>query len=157
MIVNSAVFGEMDVDVHAVYNIPGGLLGFEDQEKYALITKQDEDVTLKWFQAVEDVVPCFVVFDPFDIIEGYDPIVEPSDLKHLGCKTFEELTFLVIAVVPEDMTQTTVNLKSPIILNKSNQLARQVILANRDYPVRFSLFPQPAFEEPAVAAESPAE
>jgi flagellar assembly factor FliW len=81
------------------------------------------------------------VFDPFEIIEGYDPIVENSDLRFLGCKDASDLRFFVIAVVPDDITKITVNLKSPIVVNKQDRRARQVILANSDYPIRFPIFP----------------
>ncbi len=143
MLVNTAVLGPVEVSADNIFHLPEGLYGFEGKSDYALITKQDEDVTLKWFQAVDSSVPCFVVFDPFEIVEGYDPVVEPSDLQYLNCKDASELLFLVIAVVPEDISGITVNLKSPIVINKRERRARQVILANQDYPIRFPLFPQP--------------
>lgn len=139
MIVNTAVFGPMEVDSENIYSMRDGLYGFGPMGDFALISKTDDDVTLMWFQAVEQQVPCFVVFNPFDIIEGYDPEVELSDLKALGCSDADELDFLVIAVVPEDITKITVNLKSPIALNNKNNAARQVILSNKDYPIKFSL------------------
>ena len=142
MLVNTAVLGPVEVSMDHIFHLPEGLYGFERKGDYALITKEDEDVTLRWFQAVDSSVPCFVVFDPFEIVEGFDPIVEPSDLQYLGCKDASDLMFLVIAVVPEDIGGITVNLKSPIVINKREKRARQVILANRDYPIRFPLFLQ---------------
>lgn len=142
MLVNTAVLGPVEVSMDHIFHLPEGLYGFERKGDYALITKEDEDVTLRWFQSVDSSVPCFVVFDPFEIVEGFDPIVEPSDLQYLGCKDASDLMFLVIAVVPEDIGGITVNLKSPIVINTRKKRARQVILANRDYPIRFPLFLQ---------------
>ncbi len=142
MLVNTAVLGPVEVSMDHIFHLPEGLYGFERKGDYALITKEDEDVTLRWFQSVDSSVPCFVVFDPFEIVEGFDPIVEPSDLQYLGCKDASDLMFLVIAVVPEDIGGITVNLKSPIVINTREKRARQVILANRDYPIRFPLFLQ---------------
>lgn len=139
MQINSTVFGPVDVDVCDVYHLPDGLLGFDGIYHYALIQKQDEDITLRWFQAVDSSHPCFVVFDPFDIVDGYAPMVEPADLKALRCTDPSDLEYLVIAVVPEDVAKSTVNLKSPIAINRRENIARQVILANPDYPIRFSL------------------
>lgn len=139
MLVNSVVFGPIEVGNNQIYSMPEGLYGFGDVGDFALITKQDDDVTLMWFQSVESEVPCFVVFNPYEIIEGYKPVIEPSDLRAIGCKRESELEFLVIAVVPEDVTKITVNLKSPIVLNHKNNTARQVILTNKDYPIKFSL------------------
>lgn len=147
MRIHSAVFGEIDIDDSSVYDIPNGLFGFEGVSRYALVTRQDEDVTLMWLQSVEAQMPCFVVFDPFEVIDGYEPILETSDLKALKASSQAELRFLVIAVVPDDVSQTTVNLKSPVVLNAAQHTARQVILKNPDYPIRFFL------AEPAVAVQ----
>lgn len=141
MNINSAVFGPVEVDPQNIFHLPDGLYGFEEKGDFALITKQDEDITLMWLQAVDSNVPCFVVFDPFELIDGYDPIVENGDLKFLGCKSASDLRFFVIAVVPDDIAKITVNLKSPVVVNKHDRRARQVILANADYPIRFPLFP----------------
>ena len=140
MLVNTGALGPVEVSPDHIFHLPEGLYGFEGKGDYALITKQDEDVTLRWFQSVDSTVPCFVVFDPFEMIDGYDPIVEPSDLNYLNSQDFSDLLFLVIAVVPEDIRGITVNLKSPIVINKRERLARQVILSNRDYPIQFPLF-----------------
>ena len=140
MLINTAVMGQIDVDTEQIFHMPDGLYGFERESKYALITKQDEGVTLMWFQAVGENSPCFVVFNPFDIIDGYDPVLEASDLRFLGADDIDDLLFFVIAVVPEDISQITVNLKSPIAVNKNDRRARQVILANREYPIKFPLF-----------------
>jgi flagellar assembly factor FliW len=143
MLICSAVFGEIEVGDDNLYQVPGGLFGFDDVRDYALVTRQDEDITLRWFMAASAQVPCFVVFNPYDIINGYEPEMEPSDLKALGAKNPGELDFLVIAVVPEDITKITLNLKSPIALNPKERRARQVLLRN-DYPFKFPLVESPA-------------
>lgn len=139
MLVDTAVFGPQEIGNEYIFSMPDGLYGFDSSSEYALVTKQDDDVTLMWYQAVDSAHPCFVVFNPFEIIEGYEPIVEASDLRALGCSKSSALKFLVIAVVPEDFTKITVNLKSPIAINPENHVARQVILANKEYPIKFPL------------------
>ena len=140
MHIHSAVLGPVEVENENIFHLADGLFGFEREGDYALVTKQDEDITLMWLQAVDSNVPCFVVFDPFEIIDNYTPVVEKADLRFLNCESVSDLRFLVIAVVPEDITQITVNLKSPVVVSKKDLNARQVILANRDYPIKFSLF-----------------
>lgn len=141
MLINTAVFGSIEVKKENIFSVPEGILGFEDSFEYALITKQEQGVTLRWFQAADSEIPCFVVFDAFEIISDYSPVIEASDLRALGCKKDSDLTYLVIAVIPDsdDISEITVNLKSPIVLNRKNNIARQVILANPGYPIRFPL------------------
>lgn len=140
MLIETAVFGPIEVEEDNIFHMPDGLYGFDESNDYALITKQEEDVTLMWFQAVDATVPCFVVFNPVEVIDGYDPLVENTDLRALDCKDSADLEFLVIAVVPDDLTHITVNLKSPVALNRKNKKARQVILSNKEYPIKFPLF-----------------
>ena len=45
----------------------------------------------------------------------------------------------LITVIPEDLRRSTVNLKSPVIVNPSSMVAAQVIL-DEDLPIRFPLF-----------------
>ena len=140
MLINTAVLGQVDVDPNNIFHLPGGLYGFERASDYALITKQDEDFTLMLFQSVEGLAPCFVVFNPYDIFEDYTPAMEAGDLKALGVSGVDELSFFVIAVVPEDVHEISVNLKSPIAVNRKKKMARQVILSNTDYPIKYPLF-----------------
>ncbi|GHU80854.1 hypothetical protein FACS1894191_6990 [Clostridia bacterium] len=140
MLINTAVFGEVDVGEEYLFDMPDGLFGFDLSGKYALITRKDDDVTLMWYQAAGSAVPCFVVFDPYEIVNGYEPVLEKSDLKALEVTSGSELDFLVIAVVPDDISKITVNLKSPIAVNKKKKIARQVILQNAKYPITFALY-----------------
>jgi flagellar assembly factor FliW len=138
MQIHSSVFGEMEVAEDQIYKVPSGLYGFEDIDEYALISKQEGDVALLCFQATKAPVPCFVVFDPFDIAVGFEPDMEPADLRALAVQSHKELRFLVLAVLPEDLSKATVNMKSPLAINEKEGTARQVILRN-DYPIRFPL------------------
>lgn len=139
MLIDTAIFGQIEIDESAIYHMPLGLYGFDNGGDFAVIEKQDDDVTLRWFQSTGAVVPCFIVFDPFELIDGYEPEMERADLKALACEDVRDLQFLVISVVPDDISRITVNLKSPIVLNKKNRLGRQVILANPDYPISYPL------------------
>ena len=152
MLINTAILGEMEASDDNIFDIPEGLLGFDNINKYALITKQDEDVTLRWLQSVNSIVPCFVVFDPFEIINGYEPVLEKHDIKALRAKEDTKLDFLVIAVVPDEIEKITVNLKSPVVINRSEGIARQVILQN-EYPIKFPLSGQEQDSESKVELE----
>ena len=140
MQLNTAVLGKVEVGEDSVLYLPEGLYGFEYERDYALITRQDEGVTLMWLQAVGAPAPCFVVFDPMEVASGYAPKLESDDLRSLEAGSEEELSFLAIAVVPEDVSQISINLKSPIAVNRRNKKARQVILTGQDYPIKYYLF-----------------
>jgi len=140
MIIHTPVLGKVEVEPDNLFHFPDGLYGFEEASEYALITKQEDGAVLRWLQIVGKPAPCFVVFDPYEIVTGYAPELEPGDLRFLGAKDRSELIFFVIAVVPKDIAGITVNLKSPVAVSKKSRTAKQVILQNRDYPIKFPLF-----------------
>ena len=139
MQVNTAIFGSLDIAAENILEMQHGPLGFDEYRQYALLEREDQGVVFRWLQATDNESICFVVFDPYEVITGYSPELERRDLKELGCSRPEDLRYYAIAVVPEDYTKATINLKSPIAVNPVTNVAKQVILQNVDYPIRFPL------------------
>ena len=139
MQVKTALFGHVDISNNNIFEMPQGPLGFDEHCRYALLEREDQGVIFRWFQATDNESLCFVVFDPNEIITGYSPEPETRDLEQLGCKHPNDLRYFAIAVIPEDYMQATINLKSPIAVNPVTRIAKQVILQNVDYPIRFPL------------------
>jgi flagellar assembly factor FliW len=147
MVVNTAIFGTVNVDEENILHMPFGPFGFDEYKTFALLEQEDDGAVFRWLQSTEEENPCFVVFDPNELVADYRPEVENSDLRALGCRRISELKFYVIAVVPDDFRKTTVNLKSPIAVNPDTNVAMQVILANVDYPIRFPLLDEASMRE----------
>lgn len=139
MLIHSAVFGPVDVNEAEIITMDCGPFGFEDYKKYVIIEHEDNGVILRWLQSSESSYPCFVLFDPLDIVVGYRPRIDFKACKLLDCNDVSDLKTYVIGVVPDDYTKATVNLKSPIIFNPANYKAAQVILYDQDYSMRFPI------------------
>ena len=56
-----------------------------------------------------------------------------EDLHSLEIEHEEDVVRLVVAVIPEELLQTTVNLKAPIIINHKRMTGKQIVLSNSDY------------------------
>jgi flagellar assembly factor FliW len=95
-----------------------------------------------WLQSAEDTTPCFVVFDPTIIDGNYEVMLTGSEKKLLEIEDDSDLKYLVIAKVPENFRDTTVNMKSPIVINNDKNLAAQFILP-QDYPFRLPIYKDP--------------
>jgi flagellar assembly factor FliW len=130
-------FGVMEIDQKDVICFPGGIFAFEDATEFALIKNEGPSMVL---QCVKREDPRFVVFEPSDLVEGYSPELPGEVLKTLQAGSAKELGLLVIAVVPENIRDMTVNLKSPIVWNREKRIAAQVILDSSVYPVRYRVF-----------------
>ena len=92
-----------------------------------------------WLQSVNSSSLCFIVFDPELIDEGFTVVLNESERKLLDIQDDSEIRCLVIAKVPENYKETTVNMKSPIVINSRNNRAIQVILP-MDYPFRLPIY-----------------
>lgn len=142
MEVNTRDFGIVTVDDDAVYEFDEGLYGFEDAKRFAIFEKAIEDVSFLYLQATDSIVPCFLVFEPWDLHRDYNPILTKEDLELCRVDSIDDLIFLVIASVPDMVAELSINIKSPVVLNPKTRKARQVILQNPEYTVRYFPFQQ---------------
>ncbi len=139
MVIETRDFGPLEIQEDDIVHFPSGIYGFDDSRRFALLDT-GSSAGVMHLQCVEAPTPRFIVLDPFAILEDYAPEVPEEAMKKLRVDSAEDLSLLVIAVIPEDLNAATVNLKSPIAINFKEHLGMQVILGNRDYPVRFRLF-----------------
>jgi flagellar assembly factor FliW len=139
MLIETRDFGPIEIQEDDIVHFPSGIYGFEDSKRFALLDT-GSSAGIMHLQCVDAPTPRFIVLDPFAIVEDYAPEVPEEALIKLRANSVEELSLLAIAVIPEDLNASTVNLKSPVAINFKEHLGMQVILGNRDYPVRFRLF-----------------
>jgi len=132
-------FGEIEVEEKDVYEFPQGLYAFEDNKRFAVLSPLGEDVYPMWLQSLDDPDLCFIVFNPTLIDSGFTLTLEEGERKTIGLEKNDDVAALVIAKVPADYKHTTVNMKSPIVINKAQRKAMQVILPN-DYPFRMPIY-----------------
>ncbi|HML37261.1 MAG TPA: flagellar assembly protein FliW [Bacillota bacterium] len=133
-------FGTVEVEEDAVYEFPDGIYGFEEDTRFAVFSRPFEGFSFLYLQSMENSVPCFLVFEPWDLHPDYRPAMSEEDLMACGAGSIDDLIFLVIATVRERAEDLSVNIKSPVVLNPKTRKARQVILQNPDYPVRYLPF-----------------
>lgn len=130
-------FGSVEVDEQAVLEFRAPIFGFDELTKYALLSDEETGPGILWLQALEDAEVCFILLDPAELGIDYMPRLPDDARKLLDLEGPASLR--VVAVVPQDFKDTTVNLKSPIVINDQKRLAAQVIL-DEDYPIRMHVF-----------------
>lgn len=138
-IVNTRDFGEIKVNETDIITFPNGLFAFEDMKEFILITPKGEDEFPMWLQSVESADLCFIVFDPQKIFDSFKPKLDKNTLSLLQIDDLSKARFLSIAVIYDDYIKTTINLKSPIVINAEKLIGAQVIL-DESYPFKHPLF-----------------
>ncbi|NCC86413.1 MAG: flagellar assembly protein FliW [Clostridia bacterium] len=130
---------DLQINQKDVIHFKEGVPGFEKFKDYVLLQEQEIPFVMT-LQSIDAEFPSFVVIDPYAFIQNYNPKLSKKDLKYFECEKEEDLRVLLITVVPKKLEEAVVNLKSPIIINAKTNKAKQFILENTDYPIRYRLF-----------------
>lgn len=128
-----------DTGADNIISFREGILGFEDIHEYKLYHEDDENIIWS-LQAAESDTPSFIVVDPYTVCPDYRPELTKDDLGYFGETDTANLCFLVIAVIKSETEDSVVNLKAPIVIDINTKQAKQIILDNSQYPIRYKLF-----------------
>ena len=142
MIVNTKIFGEVDIEDNKIIEFNGGIIGFPQLTKFALIYDEEKGVGagIRWLQSMQDENFAMPVMDPLVVQKDYNPEIEDELLKEMGDLKEDNLLVLVTVTVPSDLTKMSVNLRGPIIINSDNRKACQVIVEGESYQVKFPVY-----------------
>lgn len=133
-------FGEIEIDESEIIYFNDGLLGFENIKEYVVIPNPDSEVPFSWLQSVDEPGLAFVITSPFLFIKDYEFDIPDKVVKELELKDHKDIIIYSIAVVPENIEEMTLNLKGPIIVNRNNKSAKQIVLENNEYTLKYKIF-----------------
>ena len=146
MILETTKFGEVEIDEAEIIEFLVGPYGFEELTEYTLLV--EEDSPFFWLQSISDPDLAFLVSEPWNFYEDYGFNLADQVKEKLQLENKEQVFVVNMITVPNDEPEKmTMNLKAPIIINKDDRLAKQIILEETDYPVKYDLME----EEEALA------
>ena len=128
-------------EVHSdnIFTFPEGILGFEDIREYVFLMNE-KVAPFMFMQALDDSNLSFVCIEVFKICPEYNIFLPSSTVETLDIKDANDVIVVSLVTVRKEVTETTANLMSPIVINLKNSKAQQVILENSEYPVRFKVW-----------------
>lgn len=116
-----------------------GMFGFEQYKKYVPFPVNEDSDAMLYLQCVENMDLAFVLMNPFYLDSNYMPKLSTYDMQSIGAEKEDIISYYVICVMKEDTSESTVNLKCPIIVNSVTREAKQVILEEGEYQFRHPL------------------
>lgn len=142
MLIHTKVFGEVEITEDKIITFPGGIIGFPDLQRFTLLHDEEQGVSagIRWLQSLDEPGFAMPVMDPLVVKTDYDPMVDDELLAGIGEITPDNLLVLVTVKVPSDLTQMSVNLQGPIVINVDERKACQIIVDSSKYPVRFPIY-----------------
>ena len=140
MQVKSTRFGEQEIDEAKIILMPGGMLGFPQEERFVLLTPTKPGPFL-WLQAVDNPDLAFVVVDAKEYFPNHTFELTEDEFKSLELVDAQsEVIFLLVVTMAPKPCDVTVNLQGPIVLNPDRMLARQIVLDGAGYASRHPFF-----------------
>lgn len=151
MVVNTRVFGEVDIAEDRIITMPGGIIGFPDLQRFALMYNNEKsDGRIGWFVSIDEPSFALPVMDPLIVDPVYNPEVEDELLNPIGGYSAEDMLILVTMTIPKgNLEGMTVNMKAPIIVNAVTRKGTQLILEDDKYWIK-----TPAYEKLKAIKES---
>ncbi len=131
--------GEIEYTEDEIISFPDGIFGFEEEKEFIIVGALTKDFPFVWLQSTKDQNVAFVLTDPFLFVEDYDFSLEEDVVKKLAIEGAEDLEIFGICVVPNQIKDTTLNLRSPIVINANKRIGLQVIL-EEDWAYKHPLF-----------------
>ncbi len=136
MMIATSRFGSLEVDERRLIQFPKGVLGFPDQQEYALIQTAENSV-FYWLQSVDRPDLAFVVCDPRLFVPDYVVPVKLEELSQIGLT--DPSAAQVFTIVNKVDNLLTGNLQGPLVVNVDTRQARQLVLSDRRYSTRHPL------------------
>jgi flagellar assembly factor FliW len=140
MQIQTTRFGELEIDQDRIITFTRGLLGFPNYQQYALVDAA-EGGDFFWLQSIDEPQLAFIVTDPNLFFRDYDVPLREESQGDLEISDAADGRVLVICNrVGEWLTG---NLLGPIVINKQNRLAEQVVLTEKKWTTRQPLIRLP--------------
>jgi flagellar assembly factor FliW len=139
MKLNTKYHNEVDIQESEVLHFEKGIPGFPDEKKFVILPL-NEDGSFSIMQSVGMEGLALVIVNPFDFFKDYDFQLEDSVVEELVLTSDKDVLVYSILTVEDPFEKTTANLQAPVIINKSNNKAKQVILVDEKYKTKHNLF-----------------
>ena len=134
-------FGQIEFGTEDVVAFPEGIIGFPECRQF-LILQHKEGSPFRWLQSLDDTDVAFLVVEPTHYVPNYEFKIHEGVVSNLALS--DETPYLVYTVVtipkgnPEGMT---LNLAGPIVINGENQKAKQLVLDDPRWPLKYPVVP----------------
>jgi flagellar assembly factor FliW len=140
MISDTAKFGKINYKKSEIIWMARGLLGFEGQQKYVIVSIENQE-PFKWLQSLDDPSLAFLIIDPLLFKPDYVVDINPKDITLLGARGIKDLVVFTIVTIPKGQPyKMSANLQGPVIINKINMRAAQLVLGESNYDTQYFIF-----------------
>ncbi len=119
--------------------LDAGLPGFPTVHRFHLAQWGDQAGPFSLLSCLDLDDLAFVVLRPESFFPDYQPTIGRETADRLGLARAEDALLLVIVTLGSTPAEATVNLLGPLVVNRHNGRAAQIVLDGSEYSVRTPL------------------
>ncbi|HJV17132.1 MAG TPA: flagellar assembly protein FliW [Bacillales bacterium] len=139
MLIKTKYHNEIEINKADIIHFEKGIPGFLEEKEFIILPLSD-DQTFLVMQSISTEYLTFLVVSPFHFFPEYDFQLEDLVVEELGLQSEKEIQVFSILTAEDPFENTTANLQAPIIINTTNQKAKQVILNDGQYKTKHPIF-----------------
>lgn len=140
MMIETKYLGNVEIDKSKVLTFPSGLPGFIEEKEFVLLNFPGSE-TFQILQSVGNKELAFIVTNPYHFYNDYEFKLDEQIRENLKIKHTEDVLVLAIVTLKESISQSTMNLKAPLIINREQKCGKQYILNDQTYSMKTLLAP----------------
>jgi flagellar assembly factor FliW len=136
----TARFGKLDFEENDVVTMPDGMVGLPLLKRF-LVLQHKEGSPFRWLQSLDEPSAAFLVVDPTTYVPDYSPDMPLGASAALDLSDDTPILVYTVCTVPNGNPRgLTLNLAGPIVVNGNTRRARQIVLDDEAYPVKYPAF-----------------
>lgn len=139
MLIKTKYHNEIEINKADIIHFEKGIPGFSEKKEYINIPLSEDQAFLV-MQSISTEYLAFLIVNPFQFFPEYDFQLEDLVVEELGLQSEKEIQVFSILTAEDPFENTTANLQAPIIINTTNQKAKQVILNDGQYKTKHPIF-----------------
>ncbi|MCA1320516.1 flagellar assembly protein FliW [Bacillus tianshenii] len=139
MKIETKYHGVMEVAEQDIVTFANGIPGFNEEKQFTVIPFS-EDGMFQILQSANTPELGFVITNPFAFFPDYDFKLEDQTVEALELNAPDDVEVFTVLTVQEPFTRTTANLQAPVVINRRENLGKQVILTGSSYLTKHKLF-----------------
>ena len=133
--VQTKYHGLVEIDESTVITFEEGIPGFPDHKQYVLLPFEQE-TPFTVLQSTSEAALAFIVINPFDFYQQYEVKLPDATIQKLEVEDPAQVTIFNILTVQSPFEKTTANMQAPLIVNLTNNKAKQLILNDSTYTTK---------------------
>lgn len=134
MKIDTARFGEIEINPETVLAFPRGLAGFEDCTRFKLLHDDSGKRVVFYLQSLDDPALSFSIVDPSVFGLDYELVLSDEECELLQSSDASQIAVVLIVYKPVETAAAgmpkgvAANINGPLVLNVEKKLGMQKII-----------------------------